>query len=152
MTLIIYIIFSFLYIIIGSKVKQWEVIKILGFPVATPQGYLNNPRLYNLARSICFLVVVTAVIFSPYRYSATVGFPILGFLWFFVNNRGINRGIQEYRIIMKKTCDYYEANPTEEGGDFYKEAKRTLELTDKQIYEMYKENKKHYNMFCKYRK
>ena len=145
-TLIIFIVFSLLYVVIGVKVKQWEVITILGFRTETPEGYLRNPKVYNLTRTFCFLVAVIAVIFSPYRYSATIGFPILGLLWYCVYHRGTDRGIKEYRRAMKETCEYYQANPTEDGGDFYEYAKQSFELTDNQIYEMYKENLKLYTM------
>lgn len=140
--LILFIVFSLLYVVIGIKVKQWETITILGFRTETPEVYLRNPRAYNLTRSFCFLVAVIAAIFSSYRYSATIGFPVLGVLWFFVNNRGIDSGIKEYRRAMKETCEYYQANPTEDGGDFYEYAKQSFELTDNQIYEIYKENLK----------
>lgn len=131
------------------KVKQWEVITILGFRTEAPQGYLRNPGAYKLTGIFCFLVAIVAIIFSSYRYLATIGFPILGVLWFLVNNRGIDRGIKEYRRVMKETCDYYENNTAEDGGDFYEHAKKSFELTDKQIYEMYKENLKLHTMLRK---
>ena len=137
--LIIFLISTLLYIVIGLKVKQWEVITTLGFPTETPEGYLKNPRRYNVVRTSCFFIALFAVIISPYRYSATLGFPILGLLWFLVNNRGINGGIKEYRRVMKETIDYYEANPSEDGGEFYEHAKTSLRITDDQICEMYKE-------------
>ena len=130
--------FLLLYVLIALKVKQWEVITILGFRTETPQGYLTNPKYYNLTRTICFLVAVIAVIFSPYRYSGTVGFPILGLLWFIVNNAGINRGIKEYRRVMKETCAYYEGNPSAGRDDFYEHAKKSFDLNDEDIYQMYK--------------
>jgi hypothetical protein len=131
--------FTLLYIVIGLKVKQWEVITTLGFPTETPEGYLKKPSSYNLVRTSCFVIALLSVVISPYRYSATLGFPILGLLWFFVNNRGINRGIKEYRRVMKETVDYNEANPSEDGGEFYEHAKRSLKINDDQIYELYKE-------------
>lgn len=147
--LIIFLISTLLYIVIGLKVKQWEVITTLGFPTETPEGYLKNPRHYNLVRTSCFFIALFAVIISPYRYSATLGVPILGLLWFFVNNRGINGGIKEYRRVMKETIDYYEANPSEDGGEFYDHAKMSLRITDDQIYEMYKEKIKLQKTFQK---
>jgi len=141
-TLIIFAVFILLYFIIGTKVKQWEVITTLGFPTEAPEGYLKNPQPYNLISTTCFIIALLAVIISPHRYSATLGFPILGLLWFFVNNRGISGGIKEYRRVMKETIAVYEANPAEDGGEFYEHAKKSLEITDAQIYEMYKERVK----------
>jgi hypothetical protein len=138
--LIIFIVFTALYIVIGLKVKQWEVITLLGFPTETPENYIKNPRLYHIVRTICFVIPLLAVLISPYRHSGVVGIPILGLLWFFVNNRGINGGIKEYRRVMKETIEFYEANPSGNDDEFYKHAKRSLTITDDQIYEMYKEN------------
>ena len=146
---IIFVIFTLLYIVIGLKVKQWEVITTLGFSTETPEGYLKNPRHYNLIRTSCFVVALLTVVISPYRYSAALGVPILGLLWFSVNNRGINRGIKEYRRVMKETVDYYETNPSEDGGEFYEHAKKSLNTTDGQIYEIYKEKIKLQKTFRK---
>ena len=110
---------------------------------------MKNPRRYNLLRTICFFIALLAVIMSPYRYSAALGFPILGLLWFFVNNRGVNGGIKEFRRVMKETIDYYEANPSEDGGAFYEHAKKSLKTTDDQIYEIYKEKIKLQKTFRK---
>lgn len=145
--LILFVVFSFLYVVISMKVKQWETITILGFKTETPEGYLRNPGAYNLTRLFCFLIAVIGAIFSSYKYSATIGFPVLGILWFFVNNRGIDRGIKEYRRVMKETVNSEYLR--EEGGDFYEHAKKSLELTDKQIYEMYKENLRLHTMLRK---
>ena len=146
MALIIFTLAVILYIFVALRVKQWEVITVLGFPTETPKYYLQHPSIYNFVRIACYIVAIITVILSPYKYSVAVGFPIIGLLWFIVNNAGVNRGIKEYRRVMKETREYYETNPAEDGGDFYKLAKQSSALIDNQIYEMYKEKVKLHNM------
>lgn len=149
MALFFFIISTIFYSLIALKIKQWEVITVLGFQTETPLHYIRKPKLYSLIRTLLLLIAVVSAVLVPYRYSMGITFPILGLLWFSIKNAGINRGINEYRRVMKETREYYESNPKEDGGNFYKAAKESVSLTDDQIYKMYKKNIELYSMLKK---
>jgi hypothetical protein len=60
MALIIFTLSVILYIVIAFRVKQWEVITVLGFPTETPKYYLQHSSICNFARTACFIVASSA--------------------------------------------------------------------------------------------
>jgi len=110
----IFLVFVVLYLVVSSKVDEWITISALGFKSATPMLFLQKPRVYDIIRSILFLIAV-AMCFVMTSIPWYVGLIILAVVWFWAGSIGRKNAFKSYRRSCLEMIEFAET-PEQKAG------------------------------------
>jgi hypothetical protein len=113
---------TLVYFWFGSKVDQWVTISTLGFKLETPQRFLENPRIYDVIRSVLFLTACVCLLGTELIHWY-MGAGILAAAWLATTWIGQRIAFSTYRQIWQEGVD--EATTPEEKAPCVIEAKRS---------------------------
>lgn len=125
----ILIVLVLLYAIVSAKVDEWITISALGFKSETPMMFLQNPRIYDVVRSVLFLGA-TASSFGMKDLPWYVGLIALAVIWLVAGSIGRKKAFAKYRQVLREMIDFAE---TPEEKEEYEAASRK---TDEELMNM----------------
>ena len=110
------IILALLYAVVSIKVDEWITISALGFKTETPMMFLQNPKLYEVVRSVLFLGAVVSC-FGMKALSWYVGLIALAVIWLTAGSIGRKKAFARYRQVLKEMVEFAETPEEKEKYD-----------------------------------
>lgn len=126
---ILVVVLAFLYAIVSAKVDEWITISALGFKSETPMMFLQNPRIYDVVRSILFLGAAASC-FGMEAIPWYAGLIALAIIWLIAGSIGRKKAYAKYRQVLREMIEFAE---TPEEKEEYEAASRK---TDEELMDM----------------
>jgi hypothetical protein len=126
---IVFFVLLVLYSVVSAKGDEWITISALGFKTATPQFFLEKPRLYGLCRFVLFLGAAASVFWftsAPWF----IGLVLLGAASLGAALVGRKKAFATYRNTLRMMMEI-EDNTPEQRAQYEAQAQKTdQELMD----------------------